>query len=198
MNHNYSASPVANRIRTFRLALMMLAIFICGCFVGGVVTRQLLWNQWQIALKNPESLAARISPQLVSSVGLRVEQRQRVEYLINKRYENMESLRAEIYPLQLAELDELDKEIEAELDGTQRSRWSNLVKKLRNDYLPTAPIAPPTTDFLFRNFDSNNDGILEAKELPPPMWMRVRNADADADGTVSRSEFDRARKLMTE
>jgi len=110
----------------------------------------------------------------------------------------MESLRAEVYPLQVAEFDKLDKEIEAELDETQRSRWASLVKKLRSDYLPTAPIVPPTTDFLFRNFDRNNDGILEATELPPPMWMRVRNADEDADGTVSRSEFDRARKLMTQ
>lgn len=198
MSITNSASPSCQQTRTLRLAFLMLGIFSCGCLVGGVVTKELLWHQWRLAMKNPKNLATRISPQLVSSVGLRAEQRDRVEYLISRRYENMESLRAEVYPLQVAEFDKLDKEIEAELDETQRSRWASLVKKLRSDYLPTAPNVPPTTEFLFRNFDRNHDGILETTELPPPMWMRIRNADEDADGTVSRSEFDRARKLMTQ
>lgn len=198
MSQKKSDFPEANRTRTIRVALMMLAIFGCGCLVGSVVTRELLWNQWRSAMNDPENLVDRISPQLVNSVGLRAEQRDRVESLISKRYENMESLRAEIYPLQLAELKQLDKEIEAELDETQRGRWSTLVKKLMDNYLPAAPTVPPTSDFLFRIFDNNRDEILEQSELPPPMWMRVRNADADGNGTVSRPEFESARRLVTQ
>ena len=120
-------------------------------------------------MKNPESLASRISPQIVSTVGLRTDQLDRVEALINKRYDRMEALRAETYPLQIAEFDQLCSEIDKELDGTQRAKWATLVSKLRNEYLPLPPVAPPTADFIFKNFDANNDDTLESSELPPPM-----------------------------
>lgn len=198
MNHSASNPERSQHASTSRFVLFMMGIFISGCLVGGAITRAVSRYQWRMAMKNPENLGSRISPQLVSSVGLRAEQRDRVEYLINKRYEKMEALRAETYPLQLAEFEQLCDEIEAELDNAQRTRWANLVKTLKNDYLPPAPLVPPPTDFLFRNFDANNDGILEAAELPSRMWMRVRNADSDDDDAVSRSEFESARSSVTQ
>lgn len=147
----------------------MIGIFACGCIVGSATTRAVSRYQWRMAMKNPESLASRISPQIVSTVGLRTDQLDRVEALINKRYDRMEALRAETYPLQIAEFDQLCSEIDKELDGTQRAKWATLVSKLRNEYLPLPPVAPPTADFIFKNFDANNDDTLESSELPPPM-----------------------------
>lgn len=196
MNHAIRTVAQTQKSAAIRFVLLMIGIFACGCIVGGAATRAVSRYQWRMAMKNPESLAARISPQLVSSVGLRSEQLGRVEYLINKRYERIEALRAETYPFQLAEFDKLCSEIEDELDGTQRTRWLRLVEKLKSDYLPVPHDAAPTADFLFTNFDANNDGILESTELPPPMWMRVQTADTDGNGTVSRSEFESVRNRI--
>ena len=149
-------------------------------------------------MKHSENLASRISPQIVNTVGLRTEQLDRVEALISKRYDRMEALRAETYPLQLAEFDQLCSEIDEELDSTQRVKWAALVSKLKNEYLPLPPVAPPTADFLFKNFDANSDDILDSSELPPPMWMRVRNADSDSDGRVTRSEFEAVRSRVAQ
>ncbi|MCA9195060.1 MAG: hypothetical protein KDB03_24985 [Planctomycetales bacterium] len=148
-------------------------------------------------MKNPASLASRISPQLVSTIGLHDEQLDRVESLINMRYDRMEALRAETYPLQLAEFDQLCSEIDNELDSTQRAKWATLVSRLKNEYLPLPPVAPPTADFIFKNFDANYDDALESAELPPPMWMRVRNADSDGDSKVTRSEFESVRSYIS-
>ncbi|MFO0940669.1 MAG: hypothetical protein U0930_07870 [Pirellulales bacterium] len=172
--------------------------FLCGCIVGGAITRVIVRYQLQTALKTSDNLASRIAPQLVHSIGLRDEQRDRIQELLQLRYERLESLRAETYPLQLAEFDTLCSEIEAELDERQKSKWENLVAKLKQDCMPPAPISPPATDFLFSNFDSNRDGQLEQSELPGRMWFHVRNADADGDGLVSKSEFEAARSLRTQ
>ena len=187
----------SQRANSKRLVLMMIGVFACGCIVGGFATRAVSRYQWRMAMKSPESLASRISPQIVSTVGLRTEQLDRVEALISKRYDRMEALRAETYPLQLAEFDQLCSEIDQELDDTQRAKWVALVRKLKNEYLPLPPVAPPTADFIFKNFDANNDDILESSELPPPMWMRVRNADSDSDGKVTRSEFENVRSRIS-
>lgn len=187
----------SQRANSKRLVLVMIGVFACGCIVGGFATRAVSRYQWRMAMKSPESLASRISPQIVSTVGLRTEQLDRVEALISKRYDRMEALRAETYPLQLAEFDQLCREIDQELDDTQRAKWVALVRKLKNEYLPLPPVAPPTADFIFKNFDANNDDILESSELPPPMWMRVRNADSDSDGKVTRSEFENVRSRIS-
>lgn len=187
----------SQRANSKRLVLVMIGVFACGCIVGGFATRAVSRYQWRMAMKSPENLASRISPQIVSTVGLRTEQLDRVEALISKRYDRMEALRAETYPLQLAEFDQLCSEIDQELDDTQRAKWVALVRKLKNEYLPLPPVAPPTADFIFNNFDANNDDILESSELPPPMWMRVRNADSDSDGKVTRSEFENARSRIS-
>lgn len=187
----------SQRANSKRLVLVMIGVFACGCIVGGFATRAVTRYQWRMAMKSPESLASRISPQIVSTVGLRTEQLDRVEALISKRYDRMEALRAETYPLQLAEFDQLCREIDQELDDTQRAKWVALVRKLKNEYLPLPPVAPPTADFIFKNFDANNDDILESSELPPPMWMRVRNADSDSDGKVTRSEFENVRSRIS-
>lgn len=196
MSHPGPGLTTSQRSNTRRLVLIMLGIFASGCIVGGVTTRAVSRYQWRMAMKNPDSLASRISPQIVSTVGLRNEQLNRVEYLINKRYERMEALRAETYPLQLAEFEKLCSEIDEELDDTQRAKWLKLVDKLKNEYLPLPPVAPPAAEFVFKNFDANDDTILDSSELPPPMWMRVRNADSNGDGKVTRAEFEAARSLV--
>lgn len=178
-----------------RLIAVMAGIFLCGCVVGGAITRVVVRYQWQTALKNTDNLASRIAPQLVQTIGLRDDQRGRIQQLIELRYKKLESLRAETYPLQLAEFDELCSEIDAELDERQKEKWTNLVTRLKQDCLPPAPVVPPTTEFLFNNFDSNRDGQLEQSELPGRMWFRVRNADSNNDGFVSKSEFESARNL---
>lgn len=195
-NQNLTLST-SQRTNSKLLVLVMVGIFACGCIVGGFATRAVSRYQWRMAMKSPESLASRISPQIVSTVGLRAEQLDRVEALISKRYDRMEALRAETYPLQLAEFDQLCSEIDQELDDTQRAKWVALVRKLKSEYLPLPPVAPPTADFIFKNFDANNDDILESSELPPPMWMRVRNADSDSDGKVTRSEFENVRSRIS-
>lgn len=197
MTEQNLALSTSQRTNSKRLVLVMIGIFACGCIVGGLATRAVSRYQWRMAMKSPESLASRISPQIVSTVGLRTEQLDRVEALISKRYDRMEALRAETYPLQLAEFDQLCREIDQELDDTQRAKWVALVRKLKNEYLPLPPVAPPTADFIFKNFDANNDDILESSELPPPMWMRVRNADSDSDGKVTRSEFENVRSRIS-
>ena len=193
MTHPGPRLTTSKRSNSRRLVLIMLGIFASGCIVGGVTTRAVSRYQWRMAIKNPDSLASRISPQIVSTVDLRNDQLNRVEYLINKRYARMEALRAETYPLQLAEFDQLCSEIDEELDDSQRAKWVKLVDKLKNEYLPVPPVTPPTADFIFKNFDANDDKILDSSELPPPMWMRVRNADSDGDGKVTRAEFEAAR-----
>ena len=193
LNSNYVTSQ---RTNSMRLVLVMIGIFVCGCVVGGTVTRAVSRHQWRMAMRNPESLASRISPQIVDTVGLRDEQLVRIEYLINKRYDRMEAVRAEIYPLQLAEFDQLCTEIDKELDGSQRTKWAAMISKLKDEYLPLPPVAPPTADFIFMNFDANDDEVLESSELPPPMWMRVRNADLDGDSQVTRAEFEAVRSRL--
>lgn len=198
MTDQNSILSTSQRVNSKRLVLVMIGIFACGCIVGGFATRAVSRYQWRMAMKSPESLASRISPQIVSTVGLRTEQLDRVEALISKRYDRMEALRAETYPLQLAEFDQLCNEIDKELDDTQRAKWASLVRKLKNEYLPLPPVVPPTADFIFKNFDANNDDILESSELPPPMWMRVRIADSDSDGRVTRSEFENVRSRISQ
>lgn len=53
---------------------------------------------------------------------------------------------------------------------------------------------PPSFDTLLSAFDSNNDEALSSDEVPPPVWRRLSNADANEDGSVTRDEFEAARK----
>jgi len=53
---------------------------------------------------------------------------------------------------------------------------------------------PPSFDKLLDAFDGNDDGELAEDEVPAPVWRRLSNADADDNGSVSRQEFEAARK----
>lgn len=198
MSTSVETSDKKNLYSQRRLLAVMAGIFLCGCVVGGAVTRVVVRHQWQLALRNSDNLASRIAPQLVQTIGLRENQRDRIQELIELRYKKLESLRAETYPLQLAEFDQLCSEIDAELDERQKAKWANLVARLKQDFLPPAPTTPPTTEFLFSNFDTNHDGLLEQAELPGRMWFRVRNADSNSDGVVSKLEFESARSVRTQ
>lgn len=196
MNHSNSNLIRFQQAIATRLILVMVGVFVCGCIVGGATSRAWTRYQWRMALKNPESLGSRISPRLVRSIGLHGDQLDRVEHLINLRYDRMEALRAETYPLQLAEFDQLCHEIDGELDETQRPKWAKLVNQLKDEYLPVPPAMPPTSDFLFSNFDRNKDDILDSLELPPPMWLKVQKADANGDSKVTRKEFEATRNRV--
>lgn len=47
----------------------------------------------------------------------------------------------------------------------------------------------PRTADLFEQFDANNDGLLQASEIPEFMRERIMAADTDGDGAVSREEL---------
>ena len=52
----------------------------------------------------------------------------------------------------------------------------------------------PSFDTLLGAFDANDDGELAEDEVPAPVWRRLSNADADDNGSVTRYEFQAARK----
>ena len=48
----------------------------------------------------------------------------------------------------------------------------------------------PSAHAYFEKFDKNNDGALDASEVPEPYWTKiVVNADANADGKVTEAEL---------
>lgn len=180
------------RQRRWRIFLAMFGIFLCGGIVGGAISRVIVRNQMLSALRNPD-VSARILPTISQSLDLTAEQEKRVEAIVVKHFAAMESLRAQTYPLQIAEFEAMFTDVDATLSESQRSKWSGLTKSMKQRYLPSAPVGPPARDFLFATFDSNHDQFLEESEVPPRMWRHVGLADIDKDGLVSRPEFETAR-----
>ena len=181
------------RPRRWPLILAMLGIFVCGGIVGGAISRIIVRNQMLSALRNPGEASNRILPTIIHSLDLTAEQQKQVEAIVVRHFTSMESLRAHTYPLQLAEFEAMCADVDVTLSEPQRSKWSVLTQSMRQRYLPSAPVGPPPSDFLFATFDSNHDQFLEESEVPPRMWRRVGMADIDKDGLVSRPEYAAAR-----
>ena len=188
---SHHSLPAATR--NLKLLLVMTGIFLCGGIAGGAVSRLIVRQQMLSIMRNPGEVPDRIVPMIVNSLDLTSEQREQIEPLIRKHYAQLEALRAQTYPQQIAEFDAMCAAISKELDGSRQKAWTELTEDMRQRYLPVAPVGPPPTDFLFSTFDANLDESLDQSEVPPRMWHRLRNADTDNNGVVSKSEFRTAR-----
>jgi hypothetical protein len=179
--------------RRWKLLLLLLGIFLCGGVVGGAVSRLIVRNQMLSTMRNPGEVPNRIVPMVIHSLDLTGERARQVEALIRNHYRQMEVLRAQTYPQQIAEFESMCTAINKHLDESQQHTWAELTAVMRERYLPVAPVRIPPSDFLFSTFDANHDESLDESEVPPRMWRHLRNADTDSDGVVSRPEFESAR-----
>ncbi len=168
---------------------MLGIVFFGGSIVGGVGGALWMRSQMIQLMKHPHLIPEKLLAKLRSDLSLDVGQASKIEGILQRHYESLESLRAESYPKQLDIFKAMDAEVALILKPGQRETWSAMLKSTEQHYLPEKPIAMPSADRVFSRFDSNKDGFLTQSEVPPGVWQKIQEADKDGDNKVSTKEY---------
>ena len=81
----------------------------------------------------------RIAAHLRFHLGLSEEQTRQVEAILHQRQAALQVIRREVQPRVMAELDQVEAEIAAVLDDSQREHWHLMFARLRNTWVPPLP-----------------------------------------------------------
>lgn len=184
--NNAMPLPPKGKLKTHLVWLAL--VFACGIIVGGAGGSILTRQRMLAIMRNPEQVPDRIVPLIRSELALDDQQAAQVEEIVRRRYANIESLRAEVYPSQREEFTAMYNDVAFLLNEHQQVTWTALCNTVEQRYLPREPAGPPI-DLIFFRFDANDDDILSEDEIPPRMWLRLGMADEDGDGRVTRDEF---------
>ncbi len=133
-------------LRIFSLSLIFLSGSVVGAVSGGFWMR----NRMISMIQHPEKVPDRVLPRLRSGLSLSDVQARTVEEIVRRRHAQMESLRAETYPKQLAEFKAMQSEVAEVLTPEQRSKWSALSDSVEQRYLPVRPVGLPPDDVTIR------------------------------------------------
>jgi NADH dehydrogenase/NADH:ubiquinone oxidoreductase subunit G len=135
-----SPLPAPPRRRRWLSIVLTLVVFISGFVLGAGTVAISIRNQALFALHHPEQEPARIAARLRRSLRLSDEQTQRVQQILEDRQAALESIRRDVQPRVVAELDLVEQQIAAVLDERQREQWEKSFRQLRETWIP--PLKP--------------------------------------------------------
>ncbi len=133
---NLSARPRRRRWLSLMLAIV---IFTSGFVAGGGITLVTLRNTLLYWVHHPEEFPPRAAARLRSKLDLTGEQTRRVEAILRRRQAVLQTIRREVQPRVIAELDLVEQEIAEVLTPEQRERWHARFTELRETWTPAIP-----------------------------------------------------------
>jgi hypothetical protein len=141
-----AALPAPPRRRRWLSLLLTLVVFVSGLILGGGAVGISIRNQLLSAIHHPERQPAVIAARLRRSLRLSPEQTQQVEQILTARQAALDSIRREVQPRVVGELDLVEGQIAEVLDSRQREQWHHSFRQLRESWLPPLPQAETGQD----------------------------------------------------
>jgi hypothetical protein len=136
-------TPPMSRRRRWRRWLLSLLIFIGGAVFGSALTAGAIFRGVHRAITHPEEAPARITARLSRRLDLSAEQQAKVRQIIARRQASLMEIRRDVQPRIELQLDGLEGEIMAVLNGEQQEKWRVMVTTFRQTWLPPAPTTAP-------------------------------------------------------
>lgn len=137
-----AAPPLApRRRRRWPTLLLALVLFASGLIAGAGVTALVIAQRARTAIQQPERMPARLARHLGRRLGLSPDQSARVQAILAERQEALQEIRSRCQPEMEAELDRIEREIAAVLEGKQVEKWERLFRRLRRAWVPPLPPA---------------------------------------------------------
>ncbi len=112
-----------------RAVMVLLAVFLLGCVVGGGAT--FIWRNKVVIANSPRGDAYRRGPQrLVERLQLSSEQEKRFREIMDSSRKQLEAVRAESAPKAAAIRAEMNKEVLAILNDDQKVKFEEFLKEM--------------------------------------------------------------------
>jgi hypothetical protein len=127
------------RRRTALTLVLATAILLCGMIIGSGLTLHVLWSRLLSNIQDLDNLPARITHRMERPLDLSDQQASEVEAVLNRHFQHIQAIRAEVYPKMSAQLDEIRKEVGAILSPKQREQWDKSFDRLRAKLVPPPP-----------------------------------------------------------
>jgi cell division protein FtsB len=135
-----AAPPLApRRRRRWPTLLLALLLFASGLAAGAGATALLIVRRAQATIQQPERMPARLARHLGRRLDLSPEQSARVQAILAERQAALQEIRSRCQPEMEAELDRIEREVAAVIEGEQVERWERLFRRLRRAWVPPLP-----------------------------------------------------------
>jgi hypothetical protein len=128
--------PAPVKRRRWLTVVLAALIFAAGLVSGAAVTMAVAVHRLQYFIHHPEEAPARIAGRLQRRLGLDDVQKAKVEAIVANRQRELMTLRGEMQPQVLEQLNLLRAEISDVLTEPQRGRWQRMFDDLRERWLP--------------------------------------------------------------
>jgi len=103
--------------------LLLLAVFVAGAMVGGIVTRHIAVRTIEGVIRNPEIVRTLVEKRLLRDLDLTPKQQDSVARILKNTQAELTQRRQELRPEIEKLLKEMRQEIAAELSDTQRAKF---------------------------------------------------------------------------
>lgn len=106
--------------------LLLLAVFVAGAMVGGIVTRHIAVRTIEGVIRNPEIMRTLVEERLLRDLDLTPKQQDSVARILKNTQAELTQRRQELRPQIQKLLKEMRQEIAADLSDTQRAKFDKL------------------------------------------------------------------------
>ena len=137
-----SAVPPPRRKRQWLIALLFVAVFLCGIICGAGVTAIAAVRIVRHAILHPEGHPERGARWLKSRLNLTEQQFEQVRKILTEQNAEFAGIRGEVRPRILERLKKTDEEVAKILTPEQQAKWRSLVRRLRERWLLNLPEPP--------------------------------------------------------
>ncbi|MFW6157730.1 MAG: hypothetical protein ACOC8E_00060 [Planctomycetota bacterium] len=187
------------RPQTWPTLLLGAVILLSGMAlgVGGVL---LFGPRREPAGPPPQGAAARIAARIADRCDLSDQQAADVRAAVERRLDELRAVGRDT----AGRVDQIHQalctDMKRILTSDQFEKWDASFDRVRrrvkqfhrprDRHGPTHGHRPRSRGRFLSRFDRNNDGKLDADEVPPTLWNGLASADADGDGAVTPEELD--------
>jgi Spy/CpxP family protein refolding chaperone len=203
--------PVPPRSPAWKLALLGVAILVCGAVIGACL----------VILLGPTprppgqgQLAPQVRKRIARVLNLAPEQSAKITQIVQEHTTKIREIQTEAHGEMREEMEAMHAEVLEQLNDQQKrtyqreiQNWRRLAPRGpqqpgRRGPLPGGPGGRPEVPpqarpgQLFDRFDANKDGKLTKDELPPRLAEPLMRADEDGDGALTREELARSRPRL--
>ena len=125
--------------RRWRSLLLALVIFFCGIIAGGAATVVVIAHRIHTVIRSPEALPERLTTRISQHLGLTSAERERVSTVLEQHQVRLLSIRREVQPRVMTELDAMRADIAAAIDPSRREKWNATYESFVDNWLPPTP-----------------------------------------------------------
>lgn len=126
-----------HRARRWHLVAFGIVILVSGIAIGACGSLWLARKMVLTGRQHPERVPEWATQRLRRTLDLSDGQAEEVKAIIEKRLDALRTIRDDTRPRVTEQLDLLEEEIAAVLDGDQEQEWHRRAERLRNRLLPT-------------------------------------------------------------